>query len=556
MSGFSRKSGSTALPQPSSSPSPTLSDFAQSMGNIGGAVGETQVVAKGRDLVTWLGEAAEAYSGESKDIQSSAIKLQRALATIKSELSSYGHSYQALVGTLIPDYQGQWDEAIELHDKNVEKTEGERKSAFEKAYPQGNIDESSFNAEVQKQGDDLKNTQDDLAKLYNKAVDELDDSATSAGKRIAGAIDGVVPRSKDGGTPSRSDVGVSLFGDNGGLLAAQTLMQKATDEAPEAAKLLMEQDKNGLPTEDALKKFNEKYGGQLQNNPFFAAAFYEQFSAEELNALLGSAYGRGQISYGSDGYRKELEASLSSLGAGLVLATGGSNGPSGSASSDVWKAWENIGKGEGLELSKDVPLNDWRSKFEEDLKRTGRLTWDYQGRQSEYGGISGYSAMAQIMRLAVVDNPELAIGESFLKGRDSVAHDIVKWSSEHPPTGNGNFDTLLVNSYPGATADPLQNMLKLINGAGKPGMDWLNSKTTFDVADPENDNSTGAPMNMTQYLVGCRPFGWEDQGEHWADKGETLGELLSEATGSDPDSKSSKEVAYNFIKGYTDGLGV
>ena len=79
----------------------------------------------GPQIQSWLGEAAEAYSQESLDIQSKAVSLQGILSDISTQVSNYGETYQTLVDTTIPDYQQQWDDAITTHDENVEATEAE-----------------------------------------------------------------------------------------------------------------------------------------------------------------------------------------------------------------------------------------------------------------------------------------------------------------------------------------------------------------------------------------------------------------------------------------------
>ena len=141
--GYSTKPGSAALPKPHSTPSPSLADFGGAFANTGGAVGDTQVVAQGPNLISWIGTSADAYTAESLDIQDRAVQLQGVLATIDGELESYGEIFQTLADTTIPNYQEQWDEAITTHDENVEATRGEMETARAQPPPDETFDDSS-----------------------------------------------------------------------------------------------------------------------------------------------------------------------------------------------------------------------------------------------------------------------------------------------------------------------------------------------------------------------------------------------------------------------------
>ena len=544
MSDFSRATGAVALPKPLSTPSPTLPDFASSLGNIGGAVGETQVVSKGSNLQSWFGQAASAYSAESVGIQQKAIELQAVLVACEGQISSYGEVFQPLLDTTIPDYQQQWDAALRTRDENVANTRAELNSARAEAFDGEEFDDSTFVAEMRRQDTALADTQDELAKLYNTAVCAVDDAANSASIAMAANIDSLVTRGQDGAVPSRSDVGVFLFGDNGGLLAAQTLMAQATEDASDAASILSETDENGFPTEEALTEFNEKYGAKLESNPFFATAFFQEYPLEDLNALLASV----PLDHLYD-YNDEIAETVGYLGAGLILATGGTDSGDDAASSDVWRAWNHTGQGSALDLGGHKGLDDWRSNFQNEMIEAGRSS--YSPHENSVHGIPGYSLMGQAMRLAGDNNPNLALGDSYLNGKNSVAHDMVAWSVENPQIWE-EFAGGGLPLFEGAPLDPVQNMLTLIDGAEQPGKTWLNSKTTFAFDSDGNPETADATGNMTRYLVGHRELDFD--GRNWQDQGEALGELLSEATGSDPTSRDSKEIAYNFITGYTDGL--
>lgn len=569
--GYSRMSGSAALPKPTNTPSPTVSDFGGSFENIGGAYGETQVVAHGPNLINWIGQSADAYTHESLDIQSAAMAVQEVLGTISGEYGTYHETFQRLVDVTIPDYQQQWDQAIETHDENVETTEAEMASARAATPPDVVFDDSSFLAEIQRQHENLEETQDELARLYNSAVSTVDDAASTAGGNIVAALETIVTMGEGGAPPNRTSVGNSLFGDNGGILGAQQQLEQASVDAEDAADILSDVDEYGFPTEEALREFNDKYGQRMANDPFFATAFFNEFGVDELNALMGRVgYMNAPM---TPEQQEEMEEALGHFGAGLILATGGTNEISDAALSldgqagelaryrqSVWDSWNASGMGESFDFDGFDGLDDWRESFQGDMIEAGRNMWDSDGNPNSWdsyaGGTSGYSAMTQIMALAAQDNPNLALGDSFLNGPNSVAHDIVAWNHEAnflwDSNGAMSFRLLPTMGDDGIPADPVLNMLGLMDGTGEPAQTFLNSTTTFDV-DHDRDRDTDAiPMEMTRYLVGHKP--WLAGTAAWEDNGDALGELLHEATSVDPSSQASANIAYQFIEGYTEGL--
>lgn len=551
--GYSRKPGSAALPKPHSTPSPSLAEFGGAFENTGGAVGDTQVVAQGPNLINWIGSSADAYTAESLDIQDRAVRLQGILTTISAELRGYGEVFQALADTTIPDYQQQWDEAISTHDENVEATKAEREAARAQTPPDQTFDDSSFRAEIQRQHDLLEEAQGELARLYNAAVCDVDDAAGETASAIAAALDGLVPRGADGGLPSRADVGHSLFGDSDGILAAQQHMERASADAEDAAALLADIGEEGFPTEEAIREFNDTYGERLANDPFFAAAFFANTSADDFYSYITRV---GQYpDHLSDDYRAELEESLGYFGAGLTLATGGTN-----AGYETWDAWEASEFGASFSVGEHGSLADWRDSFQADLIAGGRSFWDPNGDSGDelQRGMPGYSALLQAMALGHEVNPDLALGDSFLNGTTSVAHDLIAWDQEtnyNWQTAGVGFPPLLYRPGDEMVIDPVQNMLSLIDGESAAAQTWLTSDTRFEFDHDHDRDTDPVSMDMTRYLVGYRPIN-HLTGENWIDQGETLGELLDEATRLDPTSQSSTEIAYNFLLGYTDGLAV
>jgi len=224
----STKPGSAALPKPQITPSPSPAEFGGAFTHTGGAIGETQVVAHGPKLINWIGASADAYTAESLDIHERAVQLQDVLTTIDDELTSYSETFHTLSDTTIPDYQEQWDEAITTHDENVEATRLEMETARSATPPSDTFDDSSFTAEIRRQSELLEETQDELARLYNAAVCDVDDAASTAAANIAAALDSFVPRGSDGSRPSRAAISGALFGDNGGVLGAHAQWETAS----------------------------------------------------------------------------------------------------------------------------------------------------------------------------------------------------------------------------------------------------------------------------------------------------------------------------------------
>lgn len=566
--GYSTKPGSAALPKPHSTPSPSLADFGGAFANTGGAVGDTQVVAQGPNLISWIGTSADAYTAESLDIQDRAVQLQGVLATIDGELESYGEIFQTLADTTIPNYQEQWDEAITTHDENVEATRGEMETARAQTPPDETFDDSSYHAEIRRQGELLEETQDELARLYNSAVCDVDDAAATTATNISAALDSYVPRGTDGGLPSRAAIGGALFGDNGGILGAQQHMEQGVEDAADANEILSDVDENGFPTEAAMQEFNDKYGDRMAHDPFFATAFYEEFGIDRLNSMLGMTSGGYHMGVGPE-YEELVEETLSNFGAGLVLATGGENPvPDSALSLDggmgelarerraVWDAWQATDSGAMFNLGDTQGLDAWRSQFQSEMIDAGRDTWDVAGNRIDgYGsGAAGYAGMMQIINLGTQNDPGLSLGDSFLNGPNSVAHDLVAWDEEAGLMWDSNVinphDVLFTNDSIGI--DPVQNMLEAMNGRGEPAQTFLASDTSFTFDHDDDRDSDDVSMNMTRFLVGHRHLSLD--GQNWMDGGDALGELLNDATWNDPHSEASTTIALNFMEGYTDGL--
>lgn len=537
--GYSRKSGTAALPLPQTSPSPAVSDFSSSFTNVGGAIGETQVVAMGPQIESWLGQAASAYAHESLDIQAQAISLQGILSDISTQVSNYGETYQTLVDTTIPDYQQQWDDAIITHDENVEATEAEMETARQNTPEGETFDDSSFLAEIERQHDLLEETQDDLALYYNQAVTSVDEAAGSTASAIAGLIDGFVPRGENGSLPSRTDISLAMFGGNDGLLGAQSQWESAVEDAPEAVELLNQTDEYGYPTPEALQEFNELYGERLANDPYFAAAFAAELPPQQALELAAKLSSHTVTNMGVE-YQDLAENFLTDMGAGMMVATG--SRPVG-ISDDAWNAWQQANG--SFEVGEHDDYDAWLGSYLDDMNAAGAMHYTEMG--VEEHGRPGFHFLSQYIGAAAEEHESLALSDAFLNGHpdssgSSVAHNIVtndyEDSYNYPAINGFGFD---------GSSDPIINLLSAMDGNPEATRTFLASDTGFDFG---NEN-----QNMTSYLVSHRPVPWGEN-LRWNDGGAQLGLIIDEATSMDDARQNPEtfEILDGFLDGYTDGL--
>ena len=431
----------------------------------------------------------------------------------------------------------------------------------------------------------LDERQADEARAYNKTVEAVDAAAASTAGKLRAALDGVVPgvTGPDGarGVPSRAAVGLALFGGTKGILAAQSRWAAAEADAPAAAALINRNDgKTGLPSQAALRQFNAMYGARLASDPYFATMLMREIGAEKLCSIGSRIAGRADL---SDSHKAQLKAFTASMGAGLILATGGSS-TTDTDTTTGFKALDNA-----LTVDGKKTIRQWRSDFQAALNTYGQKEFNSDGTMvtdtksaSNQSGRStgtetrncGYELLGQYLAYGAKAHPELSVGDHFLNGVDgknSVAKAMVKWDAENPvnfrlnnvTTGSGYGGGKSEDSgmfKDGLSWDYLQNMYEAMDNAPDkaPARTFMNSKLEW--VDKWPDNEPGEPrhreMNMTRYLVGNRTQVGKvgSSALYWAeDKGAALGTLIEDLSG-DTSKAKSVNIAREFIKGYNDGL--
>ena len=431
----------------------------------------------------------------------------------------------------------------------------------------------------------LDERQADEARAYNKTVEAVDAAAASTAGKLKAALDGVVPgvTGPDGarGVPSRAAVGLALFGGTKGILAAQSRWAAAEADAPAAAELINRIDgKTKLPSQAALRQFNATYGARLASDPYFATMLMREIGAEKLCSIGSRIAGRADL---SDSHKAQLKAFTASMGAGLILATGGSS-TTDTDTTTGFKALDNA-----LTVDGKKTIRQWRSDFQAALNTYGQKEFNSDGTMvtdtksaSNQSGRStgtetrncGYELLGQYLAYGAKAHPELSVGDHFLNGVDgknSVAKAMVKWDAENPvnfrlnnvTTGSGYGGGKSEDSgmfKDGLSWDYLQNMYEAMDNAPDkaPARTFMNSKLEW--VDKWPDNEPGEPrhreMNMTRYLVGNRTQVGKvgSSALYWAeDKGAALGTLIEDLSG-DTSKAKSVNIAREFIKGYNDGL--
>ena len=420
----------------------------------------------------------------------------------------------------------------------------------------------------------LDECQADEARSYNRTVEAVDAAAASTAAKLRAAIDAVVPSGGGPGggrgVPSRAAVGLALFGGTKGILAAQSRWAAAQADAPAAAALIDRTDgKTGVPSQAAVRQFNATYGARLASDPYFATMLMRHIGAEKLYSITAAVRGSGV----SDSHKALLKVFTANMGAGLILATGGSS-TTDTGTTTGFKALDNA-----LTVDGTKTVRQWRSNFQAALNKYGQTSYDYEGNViSANNGVErrlfGYEVFGQYLGQGARAHPELSVGDHFLNGVDgknSVAKAMVKWDAENPvnfrlnnvTTGSGygggkSEDSGMFND--GFSWDYLQNMYEAMDNAPDkaPVRTFMNSKIGWVNKWPNNE--PGEPhyreMNMTRYLVGNRTQVGKvgSAALYWAeDKGEALGTLVEDISG-DTSKLNSVDIAREFIKGYNDGL--
>ena len=564
-------SGVRALPQPERVTS--VGSVAEALHHIAGAMSDTQVMTVGESIVGWIGQSAGAFAHEARHIQAAVRKVQGAIANVIAALNEYQSVCNGLTQQ-IRSHQQKWDSNIAWYKKEVSEVQSRVGAASGGQFP---LLDAVDGVEVAKAAlrARLDERQADEARAYNRTVEAVDAAAASTAGKLRAALDGVVPggTGPDGarGVPSRAAVCLALFGGTKGILAAQSRWAAAEADAPAAAALINRNDgKTKLPSQAALRQFNATYGARLASDPYFATMLMREIGAEKLCAIGSRIAGRADL---SDSHKAQLKAFTASMGAGLILATGGSS-KTDTDTTTGFKALDNTLTTDGKKT-----IRQWRSDFQAALNKYGQTSYDYEGnvisaRNGVKMSLFGYEVFGQYLGQGARAHPELSVGDHFLNGVDgknSVAKAMVKWDAENPvnfrlnnvTTGSGYGGGKSEDSgmfKDGLSWDYLQNMYEAMDNAPDkaPARTFMNSKLEW--VDKWPDNEPGEPrhreMNMTRYLVGNRTQVGKvgSSALYWAeDKGAALGTLIEDLS-SDTSKAKSVNIAREFIKGYNDGL--
>ena len=564
-------SGVRALPQPERVTS--VGSVAEALHHIAGAMSDTQVMTVGESIVGWIGQSAGAFAHEARHIQAAVRKVQGAIANVIAALNEYQSVCNGLTQQ-IRSHQQNWDSNIAWYKKEVSEVQSRVGAASGGQFP---LLDAVDGVEVAKAAlrARLDERQADEARAYNKTVEAVDAAAASTAGKLKAALDAVVPgvTGPDGarGVPSRAAVGLALFGGTKGILAAQSRWAAAEADAPAAAELINRIDgKTKLPSQAALRQFNAMYGARLASDPYFATMLMRHIGAERLCSIGSRIAGRADL---SDSHKAQLKAFTASMGAGLILATGGSS-TTDTDTTNGFKAMDTV-----LTMDGKKTIRQWRSDFQAALNTYGQTSYDYEGnvisaRNGVKMSLFGYEVFGQYLGQGARAHPELSVGDHFLNGVDgknSVAKAMVKWDAENPVNFRLNNVTTGSGYGGGKSEDPgmfkdglswdyLQNMYEAMDNAPDkaPARTFMNSKLEW--VDKWPDNEPGEPrhreMNMTRYLVGNRTQVGKvgSSALYWAeDKGAALGTLIEDLS-SDTSKAKSVNIAREFIKGYNDGL--
>ena len=567
-------SGVRALPQPERVTS--VGSVAEALHHIAGAMSDTQVMTVGESIVGWIGQSAGAFAHEARHIQAAVRKVQGAIANVIAALNEYQSVCNGLTQQ-IRSHQQNWDSNIAWYKKEVSEIQSQVGAASGGQFP---LLDAVDGVEVAKAAlrARLDERQADEARAYNKTVEAVDAAAASTAGKLRAALDGVVPgvTGPDGarGVPSRAAVGLALFGGTKGILAAQSRWAAAEADAPAAAALINRIDgKTKLPSQAALRQFNATYGARLASDPYFATMLMREIGAEKLYSLAAKkSYinEKGNNYLLSDAYRKQLKAFTASMGAGLILATGGSS-TTDTDTTNGFKALDNTLTTDGKKT-----IRQWRSDFQAALIANGEKLFDAENgkvvssdRKGPLDIFRGYELLGQYLGYGAKAHPELSLGDHFLNGIDkknSVAHAMVDWDCKHPKnyTMTGQMKEVASKSAMGIYKDGmswdfLQHMYEAMDNAPDktPSQTFMNSKSSFYWDHDHRRNTPDEAMNMARYLVGNRKCMTEDNLYKFSfstdDKGNALGRLIDEVSG-DTSNPDSVNIARESIKGYNDGL--
>lgn len=592
-------SAEALMPLPINS-APAAEYYSTSLANMAGRLSNTQVASiTAQSVPNWIGEAADAYTDEIRQLRSRVEKLRDTTTPVRNVLDDWAEAVNHAVTVTVPNLHSEYDEATAQFERQKSDLEQMREE----------LASGIYHFELTAIRENYNDRVSEIVNRYKLAMNELDAKAQETAGKIRAAIDAYIPPEvvKKG----RDAIGATLF-DGLPLVDGQAQWEFAQSQAREAAELLGD----GIATPDKVREFHQKFG-DMSDDPFFSKALLEEVSPDKLmrfsitmDLLRGQVVVDGEVDREFD---KIVDNTVKHMGNVFVLSTGGMNlegGGQAQASFESVKDALTGRDGSSIEALTKKYIEQWKTVGNTFYDTVGNPFDDTSFRGSAYAHY-GYEYLGAMLHRAAEDNENLALGPAFMEGKGSIAHDMLRWDHETigdlgQPFGYGHWGRsafgnryeqldpisglLKLMDQPAALTDGSINLDHLTDDASSKGLNklinhrfdavqrFLTSDTTFEVDSagmPKRSSSLfvapDGPMNVTRYLTGFRNT---DTYPAPADQGEALGRVLaqSSAVGSTPPPdapdgsveyerwkdrhKRSTAIALGFLEGYQDGLDI
>lgn len=592
-------SAEALMPLPINS-SPAAEYFSVSVANMAGRLSNTQVASiTAQSVPNWIGEAADAYTDEIRQLRSRVEKLRDTTTPVRNVLDEWAEAVNHAVTVTVPNLHSEYDEVTAQFER--------QKSDLEQMRDE--LESGVYHFELTAIRENYNVRVSEIVNRYKRAMNELDAKAQEMAGKIRVAIDAYI--SPEVVKKGRDAIGATLF-DGMPLVDGQAQWEFAQSQAREAAALIGDGDFSL----DDVKEFDERFG-HLSDDPFFASALAETVPPArllEFSAYIHANHYRLMEDDQYDGNFRRVNELQGRLGAIIALSMGGMNPGShdgAQGSFDLVRDALRTEDGKTIgDLTKDV-RDEWRLIGRRQISPDGRLLPPEVGEKdappmSHYG----YEYLGAMFNAAAAQYENLALGPEFFDGEDALAMDIIDWDHNHthrvtgwgqgdgfpdfPPGGQGaSFDTVvgmlrltdqppIFSSDGGAfVGEPANAALVQRNQERYDAVQrFLTNDTPFEVGKdplvnrvPEYGGDNPAykgQMNMTRYLTSFRTplgqLGMDDKGEALGRvlaQGAAYGEIPDEIGENHPDyekwaerNKRSTQIAANFLRGYQEGLEI
>lgn len=573
--------GSDVMPLPEDTHA-GASVLSEGLRAIGAAIANTQVASHhGKEVPGWIGQAADAYTDSVLRLGEHARALADSFTPASSAIADWADALSVAISSTVPALWERYDEASAVYERALASLDAEMNTRSGTDDPMQHYE---YDQRLGRAAGERDSAYDDALRDYRTAMSELDAQAGRAATALSAALESIIDTSH---ASSRTEIAAHLF-DDIPLVDGQAEWEHAQTIAPKIAHFM----NMNTVTPEQLEEFYEKYAGLLAN-PFVANALSEHVSAGrlvEFSTFVGTDLALAP---------KTREGLLLSLGAVTVLATGGIN------TSDPQAAAAFEAARGGLITTGGVSLGRHTLEYIDDLKAAGRATynaWEINDRSAYNKEVSGYEVIFQLMGMAGVMNPNLALGPAFFDTPPSgvsLAQDLVLWDSQTLTWKglHGYMDSPHVFSGEAGdmVCDPLHSMYTLMDrpenldlscadpaliAGDRLRLDAVRGFLDSDTPDGMDINHDGEitgddkPKNMTRYLTGGRVASLDTaMNEYYGfqDGGEQFGRVLDQATTPEPypdggfaskaelrhwqerDAKITN-IAANFMFGYQDAL--